>query len=153
MTQGQSTGKRLRRPVLIVAGLLGALLLLGWIGFWLIAFAALALFFLLLAPFVFLMPALGEAGRRGVLRWGKPLLGALIAKLLYAIVLGIVIYVAALIAEMGNPGGLGWLGVWVVEAIFWWVAFIKRHDLVDLLTFKVASGGEGSTRRDGLAGM
>jgi hypothetical protein len=153
MMQGQSTGKRLALLVIIVAGLLGALLLLGWIGFWLIAFAALALFFLLLAPFVFLMPALGEAGRRGFIGWGKRLLGALIAKLLYAIVLGIVIYVAALIAEMGQPGGLGWLGVWVVEAIFWWVAFIKRHDLVDLLTFNAARGGEGSTRRDGLAGM
>jgi hypothetical protein len=153
MMQGQSTGKRLALLVIIVAGLLGALLLLGWIGFWLIAFAALALFFLLLAPFVFLMPALGEAGRRGFIGWGKRLLGALIAKLLYAIVLGIVIYVAALIAEMGNPGGLGWLGVWVIEAIFWWVAFIKRHELVDLLTFNAASGGDRSTRRDGLAGM
>ena len=98
------------------------------------------------------MPALGEAGRRGFIGWGKRLLGALIAKLLYAIVLGIVIYVAALIAEMGQPGGLGWLGVWVVEAIFWWVAFIKRHELVDLLTFNAARGGEASTRRDGLAG-
>src|SRR3954447_1898109 len=99
------------------------------------------------------MPALGEAGRRGFIGWGKRLLGALIAKLLYAIVLGIVIYVAALIAEMGDPGGLGWLGVWVVEAIFWWVAFIKRHDLVNLLTFDAARGGESATRRDGLAGI
>jgi hypothetical protein len=154
MMQGQSTGKRLALLAIIVAGLLGALLLLGWIGFWLIAFAALALFFLLLAPFVFLMPALGEAGRRGFIAWGKRLLGALIAKLLYAIVLGIVIYVAALIAEMGNPGGLGWLGVWVVEAIFWWVAFIKRHELVNLLTFDAARGGATTgTRRDGLASL
>ena len=38
---------------------------------------------------------------------------------------------------MGNPGGLGWLGVWVVEAIFWWSAFLKRHELVSLLTFDV----------------
>jgi hypothetical protein len=153
MMQGQSTGKRLALLVIIVAGLLGALLLLGWISFWLIAFAALALFFLLLAPFVFLMPALGEAGRRGFITWGKRLLGALIAKLLYAIVLGIVIYVAALIAELGNPGGLGWLGVWVIEAIFWWMAFIKRHELVGLLTFNAANAGESSTRRDGLSGM
>jgi hypothetical protein len=154
MMQGQSTGKRLALLVLIVAGLLGALLLLGWIAFWLIAYAALALFFLLLAPFVFLMPALGDAGRRGFIGWGKRLLGALIAKLLYAIVLGIVIYVAALIAEMGNPGGLGWLGVWVIEGIFWWVAFLKRHELVNLLTFNAAHGGESTTtRRDGLAGL
>ncbi len=63
--QGQSTGKRLALLVIIIVGLLGALLLLGWIAFWLIAFAALALFFLLLiAPFVFLLPAFGEAGRR-----------------------------------------------------------------------------------------
>jgi hypothetical protein len=154
MMQGQSTGKRLALLVIIIAGLLGALLLLGWIAFWLIAFAALALFLLLLAPFVFLMPALGDAGRRGFIGWGKRLLGALIAKLLYAIVLGIVIYVAALIAEMGNPGGLGWLGVWVVEAIFWWVAFLKRHELVNLLTFNAAQGGENAgTRREGLAGL
>src|SRR5436305_440993 len=155
MMQGQSAGKRLALLVIIIAGLLGALLLLGWIAFWLIAFAALALFFLLLAPFVFLLPALGESGRRGFVTWGKRLLGALIAKLLYAIVLGIVIYVAALIAEMGNPGGLGWLGVWVVEAIFWWVAFLKRHELVNLLTFNAAHGGaDGArTRRDGLAGL
>src|SRR4051794_9205051 len=153
MMQGQSTGKRLALPAIIVAGLLGALLLLGWIAFWLIAFAAIALFFLLLAPFVFLLPALGESGRCGFVTWGKRLLGALIAKLLYAIVLGIVIYVAAVIAELGDPGGLGWLGVWVLEAIFWWVAFIKRHDLVDLLTFNAAHGSDSSTRRDSLAGM
>jgi len=154
MMQGQSTGKRLALLAIIIAGLLGALLLLGWIAFWLIAFAALALFFLLIAPFVFLMPALGDAGRRGFIAWGKRLLGALIAKLLYAIVLGIVIYVAALVAEMGNPSGLGWLGVWVVEAIVWWVAFLKRHELVNLLTFNAAHGGDGAaTRRDGLAGM
>ena len=143
MMQGQSTGKRLALLVIIIAGLLGALLLLGWLAFWLIAFAALALFFLLIAPFVFLLPAFGEAGRQGFITWGKRLLGALIAKLLYAIVLGVVIYVAALIAEMGNPGGLGWLGVWVVEAIFWWVAFLKRHELVNLLTLNAAHGGEG----------
>ena len=92
-----------------------------------IAYAALALFFLLIAPFVLLMPALGEAGRRGFLNWAKRLLGALIAKLLYAIVLGVVIYVAAVIAEMGTPSGLGWLGVWVIEAVFWWTAFVKRQ--------------------------
>ena len=55
---------------------------------------------------------------------------------------------------MGNPGGLGWLGVWVVEAIFWWMAFLKRHELVNLLTLNAAQGGEGGrTRRDGLAGL
>ena len=130
------------------------MLLLGWLAFWLIAFAALALFYLLVAPFVFLMPAFGDAGRRGFVDWGKRLLGALIAKLLYAIVLGVVIYVAALIAEMGNPGGLGWLGVWVVEAIFWWSALLKRHELVNLLTLDAAHGGDGAaTRRDGLAGL
>jgi hypothetical protein len=154
MMQGQSTGKRLALLAIITVGLLGALLLLGWIAFWLIAFAALALFFLLIAPFVFLLPALGEAGRQGFISWGKRLVGALIAKLLYAIVLGVVIYVAAVVAEMGNPGALGWLGVWVVEAIFWWVAFLKRHELVNLLTLNAANGGQGSaTRRDGLAGL
>jgi len=155
MMQGQSTGKRLALLVIVIVGLLGALLLLGWLAFWLIAFAALALFFLLIAPFVFLLPAFGEAGRQGFITWGKRLLGALIAKLLYAIVLGVVIYVAAVIAEMGNPGGLGWLGVWIVEAIFWWVAFLKRHELVNLLTLNAAHGGEDSSRsrRDGLAGL
>jgi hypothetical protein len=155
MMQGQSTGKRLALLVIIIAGLLGALLLLGWLAFWLIAYAALALLFLLIAPFVLLLPAFGEAGRHGFITWGKRLLGALIAKLLYAIVLGVVIYVAAVIAEMGNPGGLGWLGVWVVEAIFWWVAFLKRHELVNLLTLNAAQGGDagGRTRRDGLAGL
>ncbi len=155
MMQGQSTGKRLALLAIIIVGLLGALLLLGWIAFWLIAYAALALFYLLIAPFVFLLPAFGEAGRQGFITWGKRLLGALIAKLLYAIVLGVVIYVAAVVAEMGNPGGLGWLGVWVVEAIFWWMAFLKRHELVNLLTLNAAHGGEGGgrTRRDGLAGL
>jgi hypothetical protein len=55
---------------------------------------------------------------------------------------------------MGNPGGLGWLGVWVVESIFWWTALLKRHELVNFLTFNAAHGGDGSaTRRDGLAGL
>jgi hypothetical protein len=40
MMQGQSTGKRLALLAIIIAGLLGALLVLGWLAFWLIAFAA-----------------------------------------------------------------------------------------------------------------
>ena len=154
MMQGQSTGKRLALLAIIIVGLLGALLLLGWIAFWLIAFAALALFFLMIAPFVFLLPAFGEAGRQGFITWGKRLLGALIAKLLYAIVLGVVIYVAAVVAEMGNPGGLGWLGVWIVQAIFWWVAFLKRHELVNLLTLNAADGADATqSRRGGVASL
>ena len=155
MMQGQSTGKRLALLVIIIAGLLGALLLLGWIAFWLIAFAALALFFLLLAPFVFLLPAFGDAGRRGFITWGKRLLGALIAKLLYAIVLGVVIYVAALIAEMGNPGGLGWLGVWVVEAdlLVDGVPEATRAREPAHVQRRSRRRGRPRTRRDGLAGL
>jgi hypothetical protein len=41
-----------------------------------------------------------------------------------------------------------------VEAIVWWVAFLKRHELVNLLTLNAAHGGEGTqTRRGGVAGL
>ena len=75
MMQGQSTGKRLALLVIIIVGLLGALLLLGWIAFWLIAFAALALFFLLIAPFVFLLPALRRGRPAGLHHVGQAPLG------------------------------------------------------------------------------
>jgi hypothetical protein len=99
------------------------------------------------------MPALGEAGRRGFIGWGEAAArrahreAALRDRVRHRDLR------RGAHRRERNPGGLAWLGVWVVEAIFWWVAFIKRHELVDLLTFNAARGGEGSTRRDGLADM
>ena len=80
--------------LLIVGGVLGMLLLLGFIGVRLLTAAVFSLLFLLLAPVVVLAPALGDrragrlpSGRRSCSR-------AVVSKLLFAFLLGVVLDVA-----------------------------------------------------------
>ncbi len=67
--------------LLIAAGLLGMLLLLGFIALRLLTAAIFSLLYLLLAPAMVLAPAFGEGGRALFRRWVAQLLGAVVSKL------------------------------------------------------------------------
>ena len=72
------TWPRVGGLMLIVIGVLGMLLLLGWIGLRLLLAAILSLFYLLLTPGVVLVPVLGEAGRSAFRGWAGRLFGAVV---------------------------------------------------------------------------
>jgi hypothetical protein len=69
------TWSRVGGLLLIVAGALGMMLLLGFIALRLLAAALFSLLYLLLAPAAVLAPALGESGRAAFRKWAAHLLG------------------------------------------------------------------------------
>ncbi len=121
------TWPRVGGLMLIVIGVLGMLLLLGWIGLRLLLAAILSLFYLLLTPGVVLVPVLGEAGRSAFRGWAARLFGAVVAKLVYAFLLGVVL---AVMAVLEGLRGLGWWADWMLLSAFWWGAFVKRHEIL-----------------------
>jgi hypothetical protein len=124
------TWPRVGGLLLIVAGTLGMLLLLGFIALRLIGAALATLIFLLLAPLAVLAPALGEAGRRAFTLWLTRLLGAALSKLVYSVALGVVLLIVNLLASLDE---LGWWTQWLLTSVFWWTAFEQRHRMLSLV--------------------
>ncbi len=121
------TWPRVGGLLLIVIGLLGMLLLLGYIGLRLLLAAILTMFYLLLTPGIVLLPALGENGRALFRGWAGRLLAAIAAKLVFAFLLGVVL---AVIAVLDGLEGLGWWAQWMLMSAFWWGAFLKRNEIL-----------------------
>ncbi len=114
---------------LVAFGLLGMLLLFGFIAWHLLLAAFMSLIYLLLAPAAVLLPALGEAGRSAFRTWVTHLLGAVASKLIYSFLLGALLMVTRLIAEVDL---VGWFMQWLVLSSLWWIIYFRRHRLFDL---------------------
>jgi hypothetical protein len=125
------TVTRIALLFLVCAGLLGAILLLGWLALRLLGYGVLAVLLLLFAPVAFLAPALGDSGRATFLLWAKRLLGALVAKAVYAVFLAVVLVAAA---ALGEAYSLGWLATWGLQTVFWWSVLLKRNELLEFVT-------------------
>jgi len=100
----------------IAIGVAGMLALLGFIALRLLGAAVLALVYLLLAPVLVLAPTLGQTGRDAFRAWAGRLLGAILAKLIYSALLGVVLLVASIMESLGS---LGWWTQWILIAAFW----------------------------------
>lgn len=127
-----------------VADRLGILVLTGiGLGFFLLLLVYIAanlllagLFFivlLLLAPVMLLFPCFGDRGRQAFARWLGYATGALMAKVIYAIYLGVLIFAFSLVAALGVEAG-GWLLQWILFAGLWGLAFIYRRRMLALLS-------------------
>jgi hypothetical protein len=130
------TWSRVGGLILIVAGLLGMLALLGFLALRLLAAAIFSLLYLLLAPAMVLAPAFGDGGRALFRRWSGQLLGSVAAKLVYSFLLGVVLAVLGLLSSLGQ---LGWWTQWLLMSTLWWGAFLRRHQALGL-TGAVVSG-------------
>ena len=103
---GGETWSRMGGLLLILGGALGMVLLLGFIALRLLSAAIFSLFYLLIAPGMVLAPALGDGGRALFRRWAGHLLGAVVSKLLFSFLLGVVLAVLAILASLaGSAGG------------------------------------------------
>ncbi len=118
---------------LIWMGALGMLLLLGFLALRLLYAALMGLFFLLLAPAAVLAPALGDGGRAAFRGWALKLMEAVVAKLTYSFLLGVVLMMMKLLLGLTV---LGWWTQWLLISAFWWSAFLKRDQV-----FGFAPGG------------
>ncbi len=129
----KATGSRLLGLFLIWIGALGMLLLLGFLALRLLYAALMGLFFLLLAPAAVLAPALGDGGRAAFRGWALKLIEAVVAKLTYSFLLGVVLLMMKLLLGLTV---LGWWTKWLLISAFWWSAFLKRDQV-----FGFAPGG------------
>ena len=124
-----ATWSRVGGLLLIGAGLLGMLLLLGFLALRLLAAAILSLVYLLLAPAMVLAPAFGERGRGLFSSWASQLLAAVLAKLLFSFLLGVMLAVLAVIASLT---AIGWWTQWLLMSALWWGAFLRRRQAIGL---------------------
>jgi hypothetical protein len=122
-TQGGTTA-RVGGLLLIAIGALGAILLLGFIALHLLGAEIVSLLYLLLAPAAVIAPALGEGGRAVFRAWGMRLLGAVISKLLFSFLLGVVLL---LTRTMMDLSALGWWTRWLLVTTIWWGSYRQRH--------------------------
>jgi hypothetical protein len=141
------TQSRLGGLFLIVIGALGMALLIGYIALHLLSAAIISLFYLLLAPAAVIAPALGDGGRAAFRGWVRRLLGAVTAKLLYSLMLGIVLLLERTLMRLP---GFGWWTQWLLLSVLWWGAFRHRRDVLGLGTLH---HGESSSHEHGIGGL
>jgi hypothetical protein len=127
---GSGTLWRIGGLCLFWIGVLGMVLVLGFIGLRLLVAALFSMFFLLLAPAAVIAPALGDGGRAAFRKWGTRLLGAVCSKLIYSFLLGIVLLMQRTVMNMTS---FGWAAQWALVSTMWWWLFIKRHELDGLV--------------------
>jgi hypothetical protein len=142
MQEKGATFTRIALLALIAFGLLGAIGLLLYLALKLILAGLLALILLLLAPAMLLAPAFGESGRATFLAWLKRLAGALVAKLVYALLLALVVVAAMALAALE----IGWFGTWLLQSALWWGVLLKRKELTGFLSVGHEGEREGPSR-------
>jgi hypothetical protein len=142
---GDGALTRLAMLALFGVGLIGAVLLLAWLAIRLFMQAAIAFFLLLVAPLALFFPALGDAGRRAFATWGLTLLGAVVAKVVYAAFLAVVLLGIAILGGVGGATGF------LLSAAFAWAIFLKRTDLVGFLSVSPHHDGAAHTALGGFA--
>jgi len=120
-------------------GVVGMLLLLGFIALRLLYAAIMSLIYLLVTPVAVLAPALGEGGRAAFRIWATRLLGAVVSKLVFSFLLGAILMVQRVLLSMHL---FGWFTQWLLVAALWWIAYVRRHRI-----FELPLGGGGGQHR------
>ncbi len=126
--------------VFIWVGALGMLLLLGFIAMHLLGAAIASLLYLLLAPVAVLAPALGDGGRTAFRGWATRLAAAVMAKLIYSFLLGVVLLMDQILTV--DLTALGWFTQWLLISTMWWGVFCHRHHVLDLAQVGPGPRGE-----------
>jgi hypothetical protein len=134
----------LTRMVMVVVftiGLLGGLLLLLWLAMKLVMATASAFVLVLATPLAMFFPVFGLTGRTIFTRWATSLIGAVVAKLIYSGLLGIVLLGSSVI---GNAiGGSSPTLALVAVMAFWWAVFLSRDKY--LAVFQIDPVGDRGT--------
>jgi hypothetical protein len=118
------------------------LMLLCFLALRLLGAAIFSLVYLMLAPAAALAPALGETGRAVFRKWAAQLFAAVVSKLLFAFLLGVVL---AILGILEHLQALGWWTRWLLMSAFWWGLFARRHQVVQF-----ASGAGSDERASGV---
>ena len=133
--------QRLTVTIVIFAGALGAVCLLGFLSLAVILAQVVALVLLGFAPIALIVgifPGTGHAVFRG---WLTKLATAIFIKALYSLVIAIVVAVAA--ALTGATASLGFLFAFALEAIFFWAIFLYRKQITSRLVSATSGAANG----------
>lgn len=123
----------LHRGVLILvlgAGLIGAILFFGIIAARIIQASLLLFILILFAPMMALVACAGDSGRKTFLAWSRRLIGAALAKFLWAGVLGVATLAAGLISSANNGSSSSWFFTAFLNAALWWTLFLRRDQIM-----------------------
>jgi hypothetical protein len=140
---GSGTGWRFMGLFFIWFGGLGMILMLGFIALRLLAAALGSMLYLLLAPAAVLAPALGDGGRAAFRGWATRLLSAVMSKLIYSFLLGVLLLMERILTV--DLTVLGWFTQWLLISTMWWGAFLHRHQMLNF-----AQGGRSESRIRGM---
>ncbi|HTD08360.1 MAG TPA: hypothetical protein VK680_05675 [Solirubrobacteraceae bacterium] len=137
---------RILGVLLISSGLLGLLLLLGFVAVRLLTSAVFSMLYLLVAPVMVLAPAFGDGGRALFRKWIARLLAAVVSELVFSFLLGIAL---ATISVLSDLTALGWWMQWLLMSSFWWGAYAHRHHALGIAegTLRYQDHGEHTLRR------
>jgi hypothetical protein len=125
--------ERLLLAVVILAGELGAFLLLGALSLGVILSQVLLLVFLAFAPVVLLIAVFPGRGHDFFRGWLAKLAGFLARKVIYSLILAVILAVSKALQDATS--NLGWLMAFALQAAFLWAIFLQRNRITaDLLT-------------------
>ena len=130
---------------LIFAGALGAIAVLGGLSLAVVLAQVLALFYLAFAPVALVAGVFPGRGHDLFRAWLSRLVGALLRKAIYSLVLAVVLAVSA--ALTAATSSLGWLVAFRLQTSFYWLIFLRRREFVARLT--MATSGDTSHDRPG----
>jgi TrbL/VirB6 plasmid conjugal transfer protein len=131
--------QRMLLAIIILAGEIGAFLLLGALALGVILAQILLLTLLCLAPVALLLAVFPGRGHDFFRSWLAKLAGYLARKVIYSLILAIVLAVCQALDDATS--NLGWLLAFVLQAAFLWTVFIQRDRLTrDLLAATVGPG-------------
>ena len=121
---------RMVMVLIFTIGLIGGLLLLLWLAMKLVMATASSFVLVLATPLAMFFPVFGQAGRNAFTRWATALLGAIVAKLIFSGLLGIVLLGSSVIGSaIGRSSPT--LGLVAVMS-FWWAVFLSREKYLAL---------------------
>jgi len=139
--------QRLLLALVILAGELGAFLLLGALALGVILAQILLLLFLAFAPVALVIAVFPGRGHDFFRAWIGKLAGFLARKVIYSLILAVILAVCQALDDATS--NLGWLLAFALQAAFLWAVFLQRNKLAgDLLaaTAGPQAGREGASR-------
>jgi hypothetical protein len=145
--QFRSSGATIQRAaglMLILIGATGMVLVLGFIALHLLGAALQSLLYLLMAPAAVLAPGFGDGGRAVFRVWATRLLGAVVSKLLFSLLLGVLLLMVRILLGLQ---GLGWWTQWLLISAVWWGAWRQRHQVLSFASGEHRPTGAGARTR------
>jgi hypothetical protein len=144
--------QRLLLAIVILAGELGAFLLLGALSLGVILAQILLLLLLAFAPVALLIAIFPGRGHEFFRAWLSKLAGLLARKVLYSLILAVILAVCRALDDATS--NLGWLLSFMLQAAVLWSVFLQRrkltHDLLGATGGRTAGAEDGTRRLQGL---